>query len=211
MGRHLVTHRQDTAHSGKNSLKLSDPASDTETFTELSPSVAVVGSATYRLTAFAKTSYAPADVEMRLSYLNALGESLTETGVAGDSVPLLATAWRMMSLVDTAPADAVRAVVTMRLAGATTTNTAGIGVLGSSATLDDISLSRPGAAWKSRYDFTSGMPRGTYRFKGSVSCFPGVLGTTSSVASVTLKLLPAARAAFVASWAPAWRRPLRPR
>jgi hypothetical protein len=44
-----------------------------------------------------------------------------------------------------------------------------------------------GAAWKSRYNFTSGMRRGTYRFKASVSGFPGVLGATSRVVSVTLK------------------------
>jgi len=152
----------------------------------------------------------------------------------------------MMSVLDTAPADAVRAVVTIRLAGATTTDTAGVGVAGSSATFDDISLTRPQvsvsikqnrtvctngtyvsltgsvtptsaigvpvaiyvqkpggswtklatnavyaegstAAWRSRYNFTSGMRKGTYRFKASVSGFPGVLGATSSVASVTLK------------------------
>lgn len=242
----LVTRRQDTAHSGKNSLRLMNPAGDAETFTELSQSVPVVADATYRLTAFAKTSYAPAGVQMRLAYVNDLGESLTETTVAGDSVPLLAASWRMMSLQATAPADAARAVVTMRLAGATTTNTVGVGILGSSATFDDISLVRPqvsvtikqnrtvctngtyvsltgsvtptsaigvpvaiyvqkpggswiklatntvytegaGAAWKSRYNFTSAMARGTYRFKASVSGFPGVLGATSSVASVTLK------------------------
>jgi len=245
-GSTLVTRRQDTAHSGKNSLKLINPAGDSAVFTELSQSVPVVANATYRLTAFAKTSYAPAGVEMRLSYLNALGQSVTETSVAGDSVPLLAASWRLMSLVDTAPADAVRAVVTMRLAGATTTNTAGVGVRGSSATFDDISLVRPqvsvtmkqnrtvctngtyvslsgsvtptsaigvpvaiyvqkpggswtklatntvyadgsGAAWKSRYNFKSGMRKGTYYFKTSVSGFPGVLGATSSVAKVTLK------------------------
>jgi len=139
----LVSRRQDTAHSGKNSLKLSNPAGDAETFTELSQSVPIVANAPYRLTAFAKTSYAPAGVEMRLAYLNELGESVAETSVAGDSVPLLAAAWRLMSLQETAPADAVRAVVTMRLAGATTTNTAGISVSGSSVTFDDISLARP--------------------------------------------------------------------
>jgi len=245
-GSTLVIHRQDTAHSSRNSLKLLNPSGDTGVFTELSQSVPVVANAPYLLTAFAKTSYAPAGVEMRLTYLNALGRSVAETGVAGDRVPLLAASWRMMSLLDTAPASAVRAVVTIRVAGATTTNTAGNGVRGSSVTLDDISLVRPqvavtikqnrtvctngtyvwlsgsvtptsaigvpvtiyvqkpggswaklttdtvnadgsGAAWGGRYGFTSGMPRGTYRFKASVSGFPGVLGATSSVASVTLK------------------------
>jgi len=245
-GSTLVTRRQDTAHSGRNSLKLINPAGDAEMFTELSQSVPVIANATYRLTAFAKTSYVPAGVEMHLAYLNARGESVAETGVAGDSVRLWAASWRMMSVLNTAPADAVRAVVTMRLAGATTTNTAGVGVRGSSATFDEISLTRPqvsvtikqnrtrcingkyvaltgsvtptsaiglpvviyvqkpggswtklatntvyavgsGAAWKSRYNFTSGMRRGTYRFKASVPGFPGVLGATSSVASVTLK------------------------
>ena len=245
-GSTLVARRQDTMHSGRNSLKLINPSGDVASFTELSQSVRIVPEAPYRLTAFATTSYAPAGVEMRLSYLNALGESVAETSVAGDSVPLLAASWRMMSLQDTAPADAVRAVVTMRLAGAVTTNTAGVGVRGSSVTFDDISLARPqvsvsitqnrtnvyngtyvslagsvtptsaigvpvtiyiqkpggswtklatnavyangsGAAWKNRYNFTSGMRRGTYRFKASVSAFPGVLGATSRVASVTLK------------------------
>ncbi len=245
-GSTLVTRRQDTAHSGKNSLKLINPAGDAETYTELSQSVPVIANATYRLSAFAKTSYAPAGVEMHLAYLNAQGESVAETSVAGNSAALLATSWRMMSVLETAPADAVRAVVTMRLAGATTTNTAGVGVRGSSASFDDISLVRPqasvtikqnrtvctngtyvsltgsvtptsaigvpiaiyvqkpggswtklttntvyaegsGAAWRSRYNFTSGMRRGTYRFKASVSGFPGVLGATSGIASVTLK------------------------
>lgn len=245
-GSTLVTRRQDTALSGRNSLKLLNPSGDARSFTELSQSVPVVANATYRLSAFAMTSYAPAGVEMRLAYLNAGGRSVSETSVAGNSVPLLPASWRLMSLVNTAPADAVRAVVTMRLAGATTTNTAGVGVKGSTATFDDISLVRPqvsvsmkqnrstctngtyvsltgsvtptsaigvpvslyvlkpggswtklapntvyasgsGAAWKIHYYFKSGMRRGTYYFKASVSGYPGVLGATSSVAKVTLK------------------------
>jgi hypothetical protein len=94
-------------------------------------------------TTSARAASDPNTLELKLSYLGAAGEPLTETVTSGQSAGIGNGSFKRMLVQLTAPAEAVRAVATVRLAGATTTNTAGALVTGSSAILDDISLYRP--------------------------------------------------------------------
>ena len=138
----LVTHRKDTYRSTHSSAKLINPAADPATYSELSQSTSVTAGVGYRLTAWAKTAFAAHGVELRLVYLNAAGEPVAETSGTGDAASLDNSAFKRMSVASTTPIDAVRALVTVRLAGGSTTDASGTVVPGTSATLDDISLTR---------------------------------------------------------------------
>lgn len=139
----LATPRTNTYRTSARSLELLNSSGDPETFTELSQSAPIVAGKKYRLSAWAKTAADASGLELRLSYLGAAGEPLTETVTSGQSAGIDNGSFKRMLVQLTAPADAVRAVATVRLAGATTTDTAGAPVTGSSAILDDISLYRP--------------------------------------------------------------------
>jgi hypothetical protein len=139
----LVAHRKDVYRSARNSLQLLNPSDDLDTHTELSQSVPVVGGVDYRLSAWAKTACDPRGLELSLEYLDAAGESVAETSATGDRWNINSSAFKAMSVASTTPADAVRAVVTVRLASGVTTDTAGGVVPGSAVTLDDFSLVRP--------------------------------------------------------------------
>ena len=138
-----VVHRKDSAHSGLNSLQLVNPSGDPTVFAELSQSATITPGARYSLTAWAKKDFDPRGLELKLVYLDAAGESVAETVTTGDVFGVNRSSFRPMSLVTTSPTEAVRATVSVRIAGATTTSTVGLAVLGSAVTLDDISLVRP--------------------------------------------------------------------
>ncbi len=139
----VVKHRKDTYRTARNSLSLMNSSEDTATYSELSQSVPIVTGGCYRLTAYAKTAFDPAGVEMRLSYLDAYGTPVAETTTTGDVAALNGTAFRGMSIQATAPPTAVRARVAIRLAGGGTTDASGTLTPGTLVTLDDISLARP--------------------------------------------------------------------
>lgn len=139
----VIAHRKGVYRSTHSSLELRNPSGDPATFTEISQSTPVVAGADYRLSGWAKTAFDPRGVELRLAYLNAIGETVAETSIAGDNSYLDASTFRQMSVLLAAPADAVRALVSVRLAGGTTTDASGTIVPGTSVTLDDISLARP--------------------------------------------------------------------
>ena len=138
----LVTRRKDTYRSTHNSAKLINPSADPATFTELSQSTSVTAGAGYRLSAWAKTAFDPSGIQLRLVYLNAAGQPVAESSGTGDASSLDNSSFRRMSVASTTPTDAVRALVTVRLAGGSTTDASGTVVPGTSATLDDISLTR---------------------------------------------------------------------
>jgi len=139
----LAMRRQDTYRSTRNSLQLVNPSVDPASYTELSQSAPVIPNAWYRLSAYAKTDFDPRGLELRLAYLDAAGQPVAETVTTGDASGVNGASFRRMSVLLATPPGAVKALVTVRLAGAITTSTAGIPVPGTSATLDDFSLSRP--------------------------------------------------------------------
>lgn len=142
-GETLVVHRKDTYRSARGSLQLLNASDDPAAFTELWQSAPVVAGAEYRLSAWAKTTGDPSGLEVKLVYLDAAGQSIAETTTTGDRANVGGSAFAEMSALTSAPPDAVRALVSVRLAGGTTTDAAGAAVAGTSAILDDISLARP--------------------------------------------------------------------
>lgn len=137
----ITKHRKDTYRTARNSLELLNTNDDPEMPTELSQTVAIKSGATYQLKAWAKTAHDPAGVEMVLSYLDAAGESFAETSTVGAAWGVNPASFKSMSLQAAAPANAVAARVSIRLAGAT--NTEVPDQSGTSVILDDISLARP--------------------------------------------------------------------
>jgi hypothetical protein len=121
---------------------LTNPGGDGRDDTELSQSVPIVAGASYRLTAWAMTPSDPRGLELSLEFLNAAGVPVADVVTSGDQWGVGGSAFTGMSVLLAAPADAVRAVATVRLAaGAPTDASAGV-PLPSSVTLDDISLVR---------------------------------------------------------------------
>lgn len=138
----LVAHRKDAYRSARNSLQLINPSEDPSDCTELTQSVPVVAGATYRLSAWAETAFDPSGLELDLAYLDAAGQPLAQASTTGDRSSITGSAFREMSAASTAPTAAVTAVVTVRLAGGDSSETTGSVVPGTSATLDDLSLTR---------------------------------------------------------------------
>ena len=139
----LVTRRKDTYRSARSSADLVNPAGNPAAYAELSQSVPIVAGAQYRLSVWAKTSFDPRGLELKIAYLNAADESLAETSTSGDCARVTGTKFKKMSVLLEAPPGSTRAQVSVRLAGGRTTTASGTVVPGTSATLDDISLVRP--------------------------------------------------------------------
>jgi hypothetical protein len=137
----LAAHRVDVYRTARNSLELLNPSGDPERYTELSQTVAVKPGATYRLKAWAKSPADPAGLDLGVAFLNAAGESIAETRTTGSAWGVSDVAFRPMAVQMAAPADAVAARVSVRLASVVDSST-GM-ALGASAVLDDISLYRP--------------------------------------------------------------------
>ena len=137
----VVARRKDVYRTARNSLQLFNLGADPHAFTELSQIAPVSAATTYTLSAWVRTAAAPASLELRLAYLDAAGHTVAETRTTGAAWGLNASAFKQMTSTAVTPPGAVKAVVTMRLAGGTTAG----GAVGNSAVLDDISLSRPQA------------------------------------------------------------------
>lgn len=140
-----ATHRKDIYRTARNSLQLVNPNPDAGSTTELSQVAAITPGAPYLLTAWARTPSDPASLRLGVAYLDASGQSIAETTTTGDVWGVGNSAFQRMSAKLTAPANATRALVTMRLAGGNTTDTIGAVTSGTSAILDDIALARPQA------------------------------------------------------------------
>jgi hypothetical protein len=137
----LATQRKDQYRSARSSLLLTNPG-DSRDDTELSQSVPIVAGASYQLTGWAVTPSDPRGLHMSLEFLNAGGVPVADVVTSGDQWGVGGSAFTGMSVLLAAPADAVRAVVTVGLAASAPTD-ANAGVpQPSSVTLDDISLVR---------------------------------------------------------------------
>ena len=165
----LVAHRKDTYRSTHSSLRLVNSSGDPTIYSELTQSVPVVPGAGYTLTGWAACAYASRLVELKLSYVNASGESVAETTTTGDRFFINRGSFRSMSVALAAPRDAVKALVALRIAGGITTNTAGVAVPGTAVTVDDFSLVRSRATVTIKTSATTATNGKAITLSGSVS------------------------------------------
>lgn len=133
----LAVHRTDVAHTGHDSLQLFAPGDKAHTPTEVSQAASVTAGANYRLCAWARTAGDPAALRLSVEYLAVDGASLGGTSTTGAQFGINDTGFGPITALTTAPAGAVNAVVTVRLAP-----TSGAAEP-ASAIIDDISLARP--------------------------------------------------------------------
>lgn len=139
----FATHRKDTAHSSRSSLKLSNPSGEPATYAELAQSAPVKAGAPYRLTAWTKTAYDAGGVSLKLVYLDAAGLPVAEREITGEASHIDGTGFKSMSMLMTAPSGAVTALVSVKLAGGGTADASGTVTPGTSVILDDVSLMSP--------------------------------------------------------------------
>jgi hypothetical protein len=139
----VTAHLKSPVKGTRNSLSLLDPSRSKAPVAWMSQVVTITAETSYAVSAWARTPCDPAGLEFRFEYLNSLGASILTTHTHGEAAGLDGSSFHQMSMFTTAPADAVRARVTVRLAGGTTTLSATETVPGTSAILDEISLVRP--------------------------------------------------------------------
>ncbi len=137
----LAVHRMDVYRTARNSLELRNPSDDPERYTEMSQTVPVTPGASYRLKAWAKSASDPAGLDLGVTYLDAAGASVAETRTTAAAWGVNDTSFTSMAVQMPAPANAVAARVSIRLASAVDTSTGS--AIGASAIVDDISLYRP--------------------------------------------------------------------
>lgn len=169
----LATHRKDIYRTARNSLQLVNPndgIDDTSgEITELSQVATITQGVPYLLTAWAQTPSNPANLELGVAYLDASGQSIVASKTTGEAWGVSNSAFRRMSVKLTAPANATRALVTVRLAGGTTTDTVGGVTNGTSAILDDIALARPQATISIKPNATKFRRGRSVVLKGSIA------------------------------------------
>ena len=165
-----VAHRKDVYRTARNSLQLTNPSSDPGQFAEMSQSAAVKPGVGYLLSAWARTPSSPTGLVLGVAYLDANGQSIAETSTTGAAWGVCASGFKRMSASLVTPANAVRALVTIRLAGGVTTNTAtGVGSNGTSAVIDDVALSYPQATISAKTSATSSRRNRKIVLSGSVA------------------------------------------
>jgi hypothetical protein len=138
-----ATRRKDVYRTARNSLCLTNLSNDPHASAEMSQTIAVAPGFYYALQAWARTPSDPRALGLRVTYFDATGVALAETSTAGSAWGLSNSAFRRMYSHLLAPPGAAKAQVVVSLAGGTTTDTAtGSARAGTSAILDDITLSR---------------------------------------------------------------------
>jgi hypothetical protein len=138
----LTTQRKDTFRSARSSLTLVNPGGDRQADTAISQSVPIIAGATYRLAAWAALASDPGGLELSLEYLDSAGRPVARTATTGVQAGVGGPAFTGMALQLASPPDAVRALVTVRLAGAETPEAGDGAPLPVSVTVDDLSLVR---------------------------------------------------------------------
>ena len=139
----LAQKRTDTYRTRVASLELTNPSENPEEKTTLAQSARIVPGAEYRATAWAKTASDPGAIELSVAYLDAAGAAVAETTSTGTAAGLNPGSFQPISMLTSAPAEAVRARVSVRLAGGSSIDSSGTTMTGTAVTLDDISLVRP--------------------------------------------------------------------
>lgn len=136
----LAVHRFKIARTGLNSLQLLASANDADTPTEISQTAAVAAGAVYLARVWARTTAEPDALSLSIEFLGADGTSIAEKSTNGAQSGLEALRFMPISVLTTAPAGAVNAVVSVRLAAPAE------GSIARSAVIDDVSLVRRRAA-----------------------------------------------------------------
>lgn len=161
-------------HSPRNALDLINPDPSAGTDAQISQTASVSPGGVYRLSAWARTAADPACVEVSVTYLDAFGASIAETSTTGDSWGVDDAALRELSAMTTAPAGAVSAIVSVRLAADTSTDAPTV------ARIDDVSLVQQRLTTTIRPSTTRARLRRTITLSGAVT--PGA----ASAPQVTL-------------------------
>ena len=142
----LTAHVHNLVKATYNSVQLINPSTSAKTFTDMSQEVTVTPETTYTLSAWARTACSPSGVEVHLDYLDAEDQPIATRRLVGSAAAVNGSTFREISTTVVSPKGAVRALVTLRLAGGTTSISETQTVPGTSAVFDEISLVRPQAA-----------------------------------------------------------------
>ena len=139
----LTVHRMDVVKATRNSIELRNPSTSTRAYTTMSQELTVTPDTTYAVAVWARVPGDPRGLELSITYLDSSGGALVTTHTSGDLWGLNGSAMGRMSAFTVTPATAVRALVTARLAGGTTSVSATQTVPGTSVVLDEFTLVRP--------------------------------------------------------------------
>lgn len=165
----VVVRRQDAVHTGREAVELVNPSTSATARSVLSQEVTVTPDTTYAVSAWVRTASDPSGLELCVAYLDTEGRTVARALTEGDAWGVGATAFRQMTATLVAPPEAVRALVSIRLAGGTTAVSATETVGGTSAIIDDLSLARPQAALTIKATTTSTRIGRTVTLSGSVT------------------------------------------
>lgn len=168
-GAESVQRRADAYRSRTWSAGLMNPSAEPDSFARIAQTVRIVPKAVYRLSAYAKTPSDPALAEMRLEYLDAEGTPVSERSINGGQALLDAIAFRAMSILATAPAEATHARVSLGVAGGGSTDASGTFTPGTALLIDDVVLARPQASVTIQASRTSAYRGTTVRLSGTVN------------------------------------------
>ena len=119
------------------------------------------------------SAHDPRGVELALAYLDTYGDEIAVSRTTGNASGVNPTAFKLMSVIMTAPPTAVAARVTVRLAGGSVQTTAGP-VAGTSVILDDMSLARPQV-------YVTAKANRTTAYRGTTISLSGVVAPASAV------------------------------
>lgn len=143
----FAARRRDVYRTARNSLYLTNPSPDSDDLTEMAQTVSVMPGFNYTFSAWLRTPSDPSKFRMRVMYYDAAGSAIAETSTAGSAWGLDNTAFRRMYTRLVTPGTAAKAQVLVSLAGGVTTDTAtGAAKTGTSAFLDDVTLTPPQVA-----------------------------------------------------------------
>ncbi len=165
----LTAQRHDLVKATYNSVQLINPSTSALSFTDMSQEVTVTPETTYTASVWVRTASSPTGVEMHVDYRDATGRALAGKRSIGAASTINGSAFRMLSTTAVSPAGAVRARVTVRLAGGTTAISTTQTVSGTSAVFDEISLVRPQATISIRAGATTSYIGRAVSLGGSVT------------------------------------------
>lgn len=177
--------RTDVYVSPASALELINPSGSSEETVALAQSVRIVPGARYAASVRALSGSDPRALALRLAFTDASGTVLAERLTTGERVGVNALTWRTLSLVATAPLEAVRARFEIRLAGGECLDASGTAWPGTSVILDSAALVRPRLSTTVQPSTTAARRPVTIAVRGTVAPTTPAIGTTA-----TLEVLP---------------------
>lgn len=112
-----VTQRPDWKRSGARGAGLANSSDDSAQTTELWQPIVVEAGKTYRASIWAVSDRDPSCVRISIRFVDAKGKVLAESTTSGDKAGSSSSAWRQLTVTETAPEAAVAARVVLVLAG----------------------------------------------------------------------------------------------